>query len=82
MAPAARSGPLVELQVTFAVPEHVLSWAIAQASRQKGRDVDHVIAILVSAHREARVVSVKLPERGETQDDSARAGGSSEDGVT
>ena len=62
MAFVAPTGPLVELQVTFTVPERVLNWAITQASRQKARDVDHVIAILVSAHREAKVVSVKLPK--------------------
>lgn len=57
-----RVEPIVEVQVTFTVPERVLHWAIAQTSRYvTKRNVDHVIAILVSAHREATVVSVKFP---------------------
>jgi hypothetical protein len=54
--------PVLEVQVTFAVPERVLNWAIAQASRQTTGDLDHVTAILVAAHRDAKVVAVKLPK--------------------
>lgn len=64
MARADPTQPVLEVQVTFAVPEHVLNWAIAQASRQKTRNIDHTVAILLSAHRETKVVAVKLPNGG------------------
>ena len=62
MARADPSESVLEVQVTFSVPEHVLNWAITQASRQKTGNADHTIAILLSAHRESKVVAVKLPK--------------------
>lgn len=55
MARADPTEPIMEVQVTFSIPERVLQWAIAQASRYvTKRNADHVIAILVSAHVKPR----------------------------
>ena len=52
---------VVHVQVTFALAERVYRWAISQAQKscvETGRSVDHTIAVLVAAHKEAKVVEV------------------------
>ena len=51
----------VYVQVTFKMPARVMRWAIGQAhsaAPTSGRDEDHIIAVLVAAHKDVKVVEV------------------------